>query len=72
MGRLSEDLSEERGTGLKKDKYIKWVIFYMKTVYIGKQGYDNKYTHILLVKLTKTLIYVNKERLYYLKELSLI
>ena len=43
VGRLSEDLSEERGTGLVKKRII-YIggIFINKTVYIGKQGYDNK------------------------------
>ena len=50
---------EERGTGLRK-KFIynlKWVEFLFKTVYIEKQEYDNETTHILLVKIAKTLIY---------------
>ena len=33
---------EKRGTGLKKIYNLKWVEFLFKTVYIGKQGYDNK------------------------------
>ena len=33
VGRLSEDLSEERGTGLKKIYNLKWVEFLFKTVY---------------------------------------
>ena len=43
-GRLSEDLSEERGTGLKKKNKIYKMIHFVnyKTVYIGKQEYDNK------------------------------
>ena len=35
MGRLSEDLSEERGTGLKKNIILTGGFFIMKTVYIG-------------------------------------